>query len=102
MDYKDLNNPEEYIGKKVRLEGYVSDMPWQHLIDFSDEYPEINYIDCDKEQIVVYTKGPIMCESKVRIEGILKKVAGESKRPGSEEVYYEYQIVGETFECIED
>ncbi len=91
------------VGQKVELEGKISDVPWQHLIDFSDTHQIIQYFDLDSgDQIVIYSKETIECKEKMRLSGEVIKVDGKSKRPGdtSESVYVEYQILVDDWECF--
>ena len=78
-------------------------MPWQHLIDFSDSYPNIQYLDLESgDQIVIYSKNPIDCLHKIKITGRVIKVTGKSKRPGnkSKDDYIEFQVVVDNWECF--
>ncbi len=93
----------ENVGNKISIVGIISNTPWQHLIDYNEEYSNIGYLDLeDGSQIVIYSKKNIKCEKKVRIKGKVIEVSGKSKRPGdtSEEVYREYQIIVEDWECF--
>ena len=91
------------VGNEISIIGTISITPWQHLIDFNEEYSNIGYLDLeDGNQIVIYSRKMIKCEKKIKIEGKVIEVSGRSKRPGdtSEEVYREYQIIVEDWECF--
>ncbi len=93
----------ENIGNDISLIGSISNTPWQHLIEITETYGNIEYLDLeDGNQIVIYSKKLIKCERKVRITGKVIEVTGKSKRPGdtSEEVYTEYQIIVDDWECF--
>jgi hypothetical protein len=93
----------ENVGNEVSLVGTISNNPWQHLIDYNEEYSNIGYFDLeDGNQIVIYSKEMIKCEKRVKIKGKVIEISGKSKRPGdtSKEVYREYQIIVEDWECF--
>ena len=54
-----------------------------------------------EDQLVVYSKEKINCSGLIRIEGLVIQIEGESKRPGSDEVYREIQIMVDGWECTE-
>ena len=94
---------KKLVGQKVELEGKLSDLPWQHLINFSDTHKEIQYFDLvNGDQIVVYSQNPIECAKKMKLSGKVIEVIGKSKRPGdtSEIEYVEYQILVDDWECF--
>ena len=94
---------QKQVGKKIEIMGKISDVPWQHLIDFSDTHKIIQYIDLvSGDQIVVYSQEPIECSHRLKISGEVIKVIGKSKRPRdtSENVYVEYQILVDDWECF--
>ena len=95
----DSNRLHEYVDKKVKVSGRISDMPWQHLIGNFEQYNEIYYFDIKDDQIVIYGKEAIVCSSSLTIYGTVIKVSGKSKRPGSNEVYTEYHILIDKWEC---
>jgi len=90
---------QEYVDKKVKVTGRISDMPWQHLIGNFEKYSEIYYFDIKEDQIVIYSKMAILCSSSLTIYGTVVKVTGKSKRPGSNEEYTEYHILVDRWEC---
>ena len=93
---------EEHVGKDITLVGKISDTPWQHLIDISKEYRNIYYLDYESgEQLVFYTKIPIECKEKIKIIGKVIRVVGKSKRPDSDATFIEFQIVADTWECLD-
>jgi len=62
MDYIELESTAalaDHVCSPVSLRGNVSNMPWQHMIDYRKDYPEIVYFDMDGDQIVLYAKTPI-------------------------------------------
>ncbi len=90
----------ENLGKKVEIEGRVSEIPWQHLIK-TDTGKEAVYIDLDDGyQIVAYIEGETNCAGRLRLEGTVIEVVGRSKRPGSDERFVEYQLDVSDWECI--
>ena len=93
---------EEHLGKEITLKGKISETPWQHMIDTSHNFENIYYLDLEGgDQIVFYSKEPVICSSVIRIEGKVIRVIGKSKRPGSDTTFIEYQIVAEKWECLE-
>jgi hypothetical protein len=92
---------EENIGKEIILKGKLSDTPWQHMIDTSQKYENIYYLDLEGgDQIVFYSRNPVECKDEIMIKGKVIRVVGKSKKPGSDITYIEYQIVAEEWECI--
>ena len=97
-------NFNESLGQYITLTGTISKTPWQHLIQFFDDRSNINYFDLDNgEQIVIYTFEPITCIGKMKITGEVILTEGGSKRPQKiqTETYIEYQILVDTWECID-
>ncbi|HEB32437.1 MAG TPA: hypothetical protein ENI15_16450 [Spirochaetes bacterium] len=90
-----------YIGKRIVLEGRISTMPWQHMIDDNPDYRYMEYFDVGEDQLVIYSKEKIDCGGLVRLEGSVIQIEGKSKRPGSDEVYREMQITVEGWECAD-
>jgi len=91
-----------YSGRRVILEGTLSDIPWQHLIDIPDSHPEISYLNTDGGgQTVLYSKDSMKCSRRVQIKGTVVEVQGKSKRPGSKEQYREFQIIVDAWNCID-
>jgi hypothetical protein len=99
---EDQDDLQKYEGKKVTFEGTIAMIPWQHLINLPDTHPNINYINIgkEKEQVVVYSREKINCKAKTSIKGTVVKTKGKSKRPGSDEIFIEYQVVADSWECI--
>ena len=85
----------KYEGNKVVIKGRVSHMPWQHMIQPLDSHPDISYVDVSNDQIVVYSKRPLPSEGNLEIRGTVTRLVGTSKRPGSDEVYSEIQLVAD-------
>lgn len=99
---QDDSNLGSYLGKKIILEGKLSDIPWQHLINIPETHPEISYLDTTGGgQTVLYSKKPIGCDGRVKIKGTVVEVQGKSKRPDSQEQYMEYQVIVDTWNCID-
>lgn len=85
---------------EVVMDGRISDMPWQHMIDIPETHPHMYYFDTeDGDQFVIYSKTQIDCEEGFKIYGSYIVIEGESKRPDSDEKYTEQQILVEDFEC---
>ncbi len=93
---------QQHEGEKVQFEGTIAMIPWQHLINLPDTHQNINYINIgkEKEQVVVYSKNKIDCKAKVGVKGTVVKTKGTSKRPGSDEVFIEYQVIADSWECV--
>ncbi len=98
---KDASELQNYEGKVVSVEGKIAEVIWQHLIKSPETHPEMTYFDIGDYQIVVYSKKPIMSKGKLKISGTVVKVEGKSKRPGSDEIYTEYHIAADKWECID-
>lgn len=94
-------NPDQstYVSRTVTLTGKISDRPEQHMIDIQESYPYMDYFDTESRQYVVYSKEKINCTEEVTIKGKTIEIEGTSKKPGSDEVYTEEQIIAESFEC---
>jgi hypothetical protein len=95
-EYKKIFDPfdlKKFARKKVVVEGTISEMPWQHLIGYIENYNKIYYFDINNDQIVIYSKDQISCTGKIKVYGTVVKIDGESKRPGSNEAYTEYHIL---------
>ena len=99
---EDQDNLQKHEGEKVTFEGTIAMIPWQHLINAPDTHTNINYINVgkEKEQVVVYSKEKIDCKAKTIIKGTVVKTKGKSKRPGSDEIFVEYQVVADSWECV--
>ena len=93
---------KDNLGKKVEIEGRVSEIPWQHMIN-TVTGKDAFYIDLeDGDQIVAYIEGEINHTGLLRMEGTVIETAGRSKRPGSDERFVEYQLDVFNWECIGD
>jgi hypothetical protein len=97
---KGAPDSDSNIGKKIILEGKISDTPWQHMINYNDVYPYVDYFDVDGDQLVIYSKEKMDCPGVVRIEGRAIQIKGKSKRPGSEKIYSETQVLVDSWECV--
>lgn len=88
------------VGAKVRLDGRISNLPWQHMIHWPDGYSQMAYFDFELgRQTVLYAKSAIACPGPLTVWGTVVKIQGESKRPGSQEPIVEYHILVDRFEC---
>lgn len=88
-------------GTKAEISGTISDQPWQHMVDFPEEYVFLTYIDYnDGDQIVAYSKEYIECQEAVMLSGEYFLLEGTSKRPGSDEPYSEMQFKVNSYECL--
>ncbi len=97
-------NFKDSVDENITLLGNISKIPWQHLIQFFDDRPNINYFDLDNgEQIVIYSREPITCTGSMKISGKVILTTGGSKRPQKiqTETYEEYQLLVDTWECID-
>ena len=101
IEVNDASELQNYEGKAVSVEGKIADVIWQHLIKSPETHPEMTYFDIGDYQIVVYSEKPIMSKGKLKISGTVVKVEGKSKRPGSDEIYTEYHIAADKWECID-
>lgn len=96
-------NFTESVGEEITLTGNISKIPWQHLIQFVSDRVHINYFDLENgEQIVIYSRKPITCRGKMKINGEVILTKGSSKRPQKIDVetYQEYQLLVDSWECI--
>ncbi|WXG46471.1 MAG: hypothetical protein WED05_07410 [Candidatus Atabeyarchaeum deiterrae] len=97
---KDASDLENYVGKKVAVEGTISNIYWQHLIDSPPTHPKSSYFDIGNSQIVIYSKEDINCSEKLRIVGTVIKLGGQRK-PDRKETATEYHIVVDNCESME-
>jgi hypothetical protein len=103
-DYTKLeekDNLQDYEGKEICFEGTIAMIPWQHLINMPDTHGSINYINRGEDQVVAYTEKVINCKAKVAVKGTVIKTQGKSKRPGDDEIFTEYQVIADSWECIQ-
>ena len=92
-----VDKPNEY---ETELTGTISDQPWQHMVDVHLSHPNLYYLDLEGgDQLVIYTKEPVSC-TNVKVRGQPVMIQGTSKKPGSEEIYREKQILVEKFDCL--
>ena len=95
----DLKNK---VGKKITLEGKISDIPWQHIIKSVITHKHIYYFDLkDETQIVIYAKNGIDCRNNLVIEGEIIEVKAPSKRPSKIDdiTYVEYHMLVDKWIC---
>jgi len=90
--------PKE-VEENINLTGKISVRPEQHMIDVPQGYPYSDYFDTDKIQYVIYSKEKINCSGEFTLKGSMIEIEGGSKRPGSDEVYTEKQILVDSYEC---
>lgn len=94
-------SPELKNGEEIVLTGMISDIPWQHMIDMPESHPFADYFDFnDGDQVVIYTRVPVICDDKLEIRGDVIEIEGTSKNLGSEDVYTELQIKVDEMECM--
>ncbi|MBP7867625.1 MAG: hypothetical protein KA419_16970 [Acidobacteria bacterium] len=84
----------------VKVEGRISQIPWQHLIHHPEGYSQFYYFDYGKGlQTVIYAKTPIECGGTLTLWGTVLTVGGQSKRPDRKETGVEYQLQVDKWEC---
>jgi hypothetical protein len=92
------------VGKTITITGEFSEIPWQHLIASTKEYPYDYYFDLDDGfQIVVYSKTVIKKGViRVKLTGQVILVQGATKRPipSKGEDFTEYHLLIESLEKI--
>ena len=101
---KDASELQNYEGKVVSVEGKIAEVIWQHLIKSPETHPVMTYFDIGDYQIVVYSKDELgcgNCKCKLKITGTVIKVEGKSKSPKSDEIYTEYHIAADKWECLD-
>lgn len=96
--------PGEGLGdhrdQAIRVEGRISQIPWQHLIHPPEGYGQFYYFDYGKGlQTVIYARTPIECDGALTLWGTVLTVGGKSKRPGGKETGVEYQLRIDRWEC---
>ncbi|MBP7737842.1 MAG: hypothetical protein KA369_17810 [Spirochaetes bacterium] len=87
-------------GARVVVEGAVAREIWQHMMAPPRGYGHETYFDMGKQQIVIYSKGPIACEGRVRASGTVVKIEGSSKDPRRKEACTEYHVAVDSWECL--
>ncbi|MFX1376064.1 MAG: hypothetical protein ACFFA0_09650 [Promethearchaeota archaeon] len=95
---------ESNVGKKVKIIGKLAKKIWQHITTYLESHPYMNYFDLeDGHQIVIYTKENISCTNEIEILGELIKVEAKHKNPRSKitDKYFEYQLIVDSWKCIE-
>jgi len=91
-----FKNISQHVGKKVSVPGRISNEPWQHMIANLTTHPFIYYFDDkDRDQIVIYAAEEIPNTEMITIWGSVMGIKGESKSPGSKEIFLEYHIVAD-------
>ena len=94
---RDLSN---YVGKKVIVLGKISDIQWQHTINFIKTHPVILYFDMDDVQIVIYSKKEINSKEQLKISGKVIKVLWKSEKTGDDSKFTEYHIIADNYEIF--
>lgn len=95
---------ESNIGKKVKIAGKLAKEIWQHITMFVESHPYMHYFDLDDgHQIVIYTKDDLTCNVKIETTGELIKAEAKHKNPRSKitDKYFEYQLIVDSWECLE-
>lgn len=93
-------NLSDHEGEVVEVEGRISENPWQHLIDARRAASALYFDLDDGDQIVAYAPEPQSCPGRLRLTGVVIRVEGRSKRPGSDERYAEHQLEVTKVECL--
>jgi len=90
---------KDFIGKKIKVSGTISNTPWQHIMAGDSAHPFSYYFDINDEQTVIYTKADIMCQTKrIEVYGSVIEIISGSEKTGSD--YKECQILVECFKCL--
>jgi len=97
---EDATYISEYEDKKIMLTGKISHIPWQHMIKAVQSHPYMEYFDVGDDQIVFYSIEQIDCKSTLTLYGTVIKVEGKSKRPGSDDIYTEYHLLVDKWQCF--
>lgn len=93
----DLKN---FVGKKVVVDGMISEIPWQHLMNPPSTHPVKIYFDVGKFQIVIYTKKKISCGKTLKVFGTVIQLQGAGKGSKVDETYTEYHVVVDSWKCL--
>ncbi|MBY9004207.1 MAG: hypothetical protein KGD73_09575 [Candidatus Lokiarchaeota archaeon] len=94
---------ERNVGKKVKFQGKISDIMWQHFTIKTGEHPYMKYIDVNETfQIVVYSKQEITCKTNIELTGELIKVGNKGNDPRYKihDEFFEYQLIADSWKCI--
>lgn len=91
---------KEFAGKRVEVEGSISTIIWQHMVQPTKEYPIEQYFDIGNYQIVIYMKKPIPCKGAMRVIGTVVELLGSSKDPRRKETVTEYHINVDSWRCL--
>ena len=97
---KNAGDLSDYVGKKVIVLGKISDIQWQHTINYIKTHPVILYFDMDDTQIVIYSKKEINSKEQLKISGKVIKVIWKSEKAGDESEFAEYHIIADNYEII--
>lgn len=94
---KKVGDLGKYVGKKVIVEGKISNVMWQHIMGSFSSHPWHYYFDIDKSQIVLYTKEKIEKKGKIKVAGEVVELRGggapKGKKTKVDESYVEYHIL---------
>lgn len=94
---------KDKVGKIIAIKGKISDIPWQHMINYVENHNQIYYFDLeDGDQIVIYSEAEIHWTRFLLITGEVIEVKGKSKRPSKIDdiTYVEYHIIIDDWECL--
>lgn len=91
------------LGKNITVTGSISEIIWQHLISYQNDFPHSSYFDLkDGYQVVLYSKDRIPKNKKIEITGKVIKIKGPSKRLSKvNEDYSEYQILVNNWKILD-
>ncbi len=104
LDITNYFDFENNLGKEIKIVGKIAEEVWQHITSFVESHPYMNYFDLDDgHQIIIYTKDEISCNEKLEVKGQLIKVESKHKNPRSKIVdkYFEYQLLVDSWKCVE-
>ncbi len=94
---------EQHVGKKVKIQGKISNVMWQHLTIITKDHPYMKYVDIDETfQVVAYSKEEITCETNVELMGEIIKVGNKESDPKYKihDEFFEYQVIVDSWKCI--
>ena len=103
IKYTPVSDPaalKNYVGKKVIVEGKISKIPWQHLVNPPKTHPVDYYFDMEKFQIVIYAKEKIACDKTLKVFGEVIELRGAGKGSKADETFKEYHVVVDSWKCF--
>lgn len=101
--YAPVKNAEDlknFVGKKVVVEGMISTIPWQHLVNPPLTHPVEYYFDVGKFQILIYAKKKFSCGKTLRVSGTVIELHGAGKGSKADETFKEYHVVVDSWKCL--